>query len=293
MGTWGTGPFDNDRAADFSGDLDEVAEAERSALIRWALEAAADAEGGLDASAGDVAIAAAALVAAQCPGGAPVTTVYGPDEPVPVLHPEIYGIALRALARVTSDDSELPELWGGEEQGAEWFAVVRGLAAVLEAAPRAPEISAGAFFWDEFFWKAHLVSEGGGPATRISAELIYAPEGREDGPLTDAEHAAIAWTVAHLPALWNAARPAVLAEFRDARDDLGDEAREGSTLTGVNIHPLSKGGMPYVGLQFACGWDEEHGTGVLMHGTRVVRRGGADTAVLLWMAEQDLKSADA
>ncbi|WP_373024687.1 DUF4259 domain-containing protein [Streptomyces yangpuensis] len=37
MGTWDTGPFDNDTAADFGGDLDEAAREERKPLIRGVL----------------------------------------------------------------------------------------------------------------------------------------------------------------------------------------------------------------------------------------------------------------
>ena len=32
MGTWGTGPFDNDTAADFAGDLDDAPPGERERL---------------------------------------------------------------------------------------------------------------------------------------------------------------------------------------------------------------------------------------------------------------------
>ncbi|QTA36829.1 hypothetical protein JHY03_70450 (plasmid) [Streptomyces sp. CA-256286] len=41
MGTWDIGPFDNDTAADFAGDLDETALEEREAMIRGVLERAA------------------------------------------------------------------------------------------------------------------------------------------------------------------------------------------------------------------------------------------------------------
>ena len=37
MGTWDIGPFDNDTAADFGGDLDEAAWEERVSVIRGAL----------------------------------------------------------------------------------------------------------------------------------------------------------------------------------------------------------------------------------------------------------------
>ncbi|WP_222720583.1 DUF4259 domain-containing protein [Actinomadura sp. HBU206391] len=37
MGTWGIGPFDNDTAADFAGNLDDLTEDERPVAIREAL----------------------------------------------------------------------------------------------------------------------------------------------------------------------------------------------------------------------------------------------------------------
>jgi hypothetical protein len=48
---------------------------------------------------------------------------------------------------------------------------------------------------------------------------------------------------------------------------------------------------PYVGFEFGCTWDDEHGLGVLMHGERVVDVGGAETAFLLWIAERDAESS--
>lgn len=61
MGTWDIGPFDNDTAADFGGDLDEAALEEREAMIRSALKRAADHADFLDTSDGERAVAAAAL----------------------------------------------------------------------------------------------------------------------------------------------------------------------------------------------------------------------------------------
>ncbi|MEU7279611.1 DUF4259 domain-containing protein [Streptomyces sp. NPDC045431] len=118
MGTWGTGPFDSDTAADFADDLDEAAEDEREGLIRGALLRAADTTGQLDADVADTAVAAAALVAAQCPGGEPAHPVYGPEEPLPDLTP-LRGLALEALDRVVTEPSELLELWAGRD-GAPW-----------------------------------------------------------------------------------------------------------------------------------------------------------------------------
>ena len=55
----------------------------------------------------------------------------------------------------------------------------------------------------------------------------------------------------------------------------------------VNVHPVQKDGIPYTGFEFGCTWDNEHGLGILMHGTRTVEIGGADSAILLWIARRD------
>ena len=45
--------------------------------------------------------------------------------------------------------------------------------------------------------------------------------------------------------------------------------------------------MPYIGAQFKCKWDEEHGIGIMLYKDRVVKVGGADTAFMTWVAEED------
>ena len=46
-------------------------------------------------------------------------------------------------------------------------------------------------------------------------------------------------------------------------------------------------GAAYVGYEFGCAWEEEHGLGLMMHQGRIVAMGGADTAILEWIAEKD------
>jgi uncharacterized protein DUF6985 len=95
----------------------------------------------------------------------------------------------------------------------------------------------------------------------------------------------------------------LLAEYPRLQRDYGYEAAERETympdlssaedfrqLIGLhNVHfvPLLKEDLPYVGYEFGCTWDGEHGLGVLLHGTRVVEIGGADAAFTLWIAERD------
>ncbi|MFJ6795045.1 DUF4259 domain-containing protein [Streptomyces sp. NPDC091268] len=133
MGTWDAGPFDNDAAADFCGDLDEAAPGDREGLVRSTLTHVVETAGYLDAHDADEAVAAAALVAAQCTGGDPADPVYGPDEPLPDLT-GLRELAFDALARVTTEPSELMELWA-DSDGATWRANVQSLQTVLRPRP--------------------------------------------------------------------------------------------------------------------------------------------------------------
>ncbi|MGW1027737.1 DUF4259 domain-containing protein [Streptomyces sp. NPDC002577] len=125
MGTWDTGPFDNDTAGDFCFALDEASPDEREGIIRDTLGRVIDTTGYLDAQVSEEAVAAAALVAAQCPSGEPVDPHYGPKRPLPDLT-SLRALALDALDRVVSEQSELLELWAGSG-GAPWRAAIRQL----------------------------------------------------------------------------------------------------------------------------------------------------------------------
>ncbi|MFF8959736.1 DUF4259 domain-containing protein [Streptomyces sp. NPDC014894] len=120
MGTWDVGPFDNDTAADFGGHLDQAPEGERGAMVRDALVRALDDRGDLDQDIAVVAIAAAALVAGQCPQGEPVTTAYGPAQPVPRLPDDLRALAVQVLDRVVAEPSELMELWDETDDAGAW-----------------------------------------------------------------------------------------------------------------------------------------------------------------------------
>ncbi|MGN9845166.1 DUF4259 domain-containing protein [Nonomuraea sp. H19] len=132
MGTWDATAFGNDHAADFAGDLDDLEIGHRVAAIRKALIAAADEADYLDSSEGVPAVAAAAIVAAQCPGGSPTDPIYGPEQPIPDLPDDLRALALRALERVLADDSELKDLWDESGSSAEWLSEIEKLRAVLQ-----------------------------------------------------------------------------------------------------------------------------------------------------------------
>lgn len=58
-------------------------------------------------------------------------------------------------------------------------------------------------------------------------------------------------------------------------------------LGGIHILPVARSHRAYIGFELGCSWDEEHGFGVMTHGSRVVAHGGADHAFLEWVAERD------
>ncbi|GGY66634.1 DUF4259 domain-containing protein [Streptomyces omiyaensis] len=134
MGTWDIGPFDNDHAADFSYRVDAAPAEKKAEVLRAAFrEVTGTGTEYLDMDLSVEAIASAALVAAQCPGGEPVTTSYGPKEPLGELPVSLRAEAVAALDRVLAEPSELLELWE-ESDGEEWKAGVRALRGVLAGA---------------------------------------------------------------------------------------------------------------------------------------------------------------
>ncbi len=122
MGTWEIGPFSNDDAVDLLGSVDDAEPAAALALLRDALTAA-DNDNYLEVDVGQAAVAAAAIVAAQRPGGprldpstvsASLAEGSGLDLP-----DELARLALVALDRVVGERSELRDLWqdgGGLEE---------------------------------------------------------------------------------------------------------------------------------------------------------------------------------
>jgi hypothetical protein len=60
-------------------------------------------------------------------------------------------------------------------------------------------------------------------------------------------------------------------------------------LSSILIHPVVREGVAYVGYEFGCVWESEHGLGAMMHRDRVVEVGHADVGILEWIAEEDAK----
>ncbi|WP_432988873.1 DUF4259 domain-containing protein [Dactylosporangium sp. CA-233914] len=139
MGTWDVEPFNNYTAADWSGNLHDAVEDQRLPLIRATLSAVADNNDRyLDNSLADQAIAAAAVVASQLPGGEPLVTPYAPDFLLEGGTLDISGdislLALRALDRIFGDGSEWRDLWEDVGKYADAVGALQTVRATLERA---------------------------------------------------------------------------------------------------------------------------------------------------------------
>lgn len=135
MGTWGTGPFENDSAADFSNHLDDLDAESRIAVIHEKLSAAASENGYLETDSAASAVAAAAVVVAQLPGGKPVSAAYGPELRIPPIPLELRALAIKALDRVVAEDSELADLWADSADARQWRERIAEIRRPLEGVP--------------------------------------------------------------------------------------------------------------------------------------------------------------
>ena len=90
----------------------------------------------------------------------------------------------------------------------------------------------------------------------------------------------IEWLLANEAAVADAVKAAVAR----ARPEAGVE------VTSVHFHDVAGGALPYLGFMLEDPDDGEHGFGLMMHGTRIVKTGQADTAILEWIAEADAKA---
>ena len=139
MGTWDVGPFDNDTAADWCGDLHDATPTLRPAMVRGAFTAVVDnGDDYLDSDLAVEAIAAAAIVASQLPDGAAITSSYAPDFLIEgdsiEIPDDVPALAVRALDRIVGDDSEWRELWEETGEDPPALAALRQIRATIDAA---------------------------------------------------------------------------------------------------------------------------------------------------------------
>lgn len=177
--------------------------------------------------------------------------------------------------------------------------------------------------WDEFFWSGTITlpvwagfqnrlgpyaSKAGRKASDGTVRIaITPPDGEKETPPSPEQAAAYRYLIDHQLAIRDTILQAVFDEYPDYRTayiedfdldesdetlpvlDRPEQLKDLIGLSEVLIHPVVLEGVAYVGYEFGCVWEEEHGLGAMVHQDRVVTVGHADTAILEWIAERDAK----
>lgn len=135
MGTWGTGSFENDDAADF---MIDVLDSGDLSLIREALDNVLTSTEYVEAPDATLAIVAAEIVAAA--RGRPTLAAQQEEGLAdwlahvrPAIDADLVRQARDALARILAENSELRELWEETDEAPAWRAVMDELATQLQA----------------------------------------------------------------------------------------------------------------------------------------------------------------
>lgn len=152
VGTREVGPFGNDMAAGFAHTLDETAPDGREGPVRATLGRTVRARDCLEGPEGAGTVAAAAPVAARCPGGEPVGTGYGPQEALPAFAGGLRPLAVEALDRVAAEESELAELPDETPGGPRWRQGVSRLRALLAPESGSPGVHLVPARWPLLSW---------------------------------------------------------------------------------------------------------------------------------------------
>jgi hypothetical protein len=137
--------------------------------------------------------------------------------------------------------------------------------------------------------------------------FVFAPEGVDGSSVALDMASMVGWVIDNEKSIHDAAMARLLEEYPNFREQVldcydDDEAdllappiatiadlKRLCGIVSINVHPLARDGVPFVGIGFGCTWEEEHGAGVLLHGSRALECGGADTAILLWMARKHME----
>lgn len=139
--------------------------------------------------------------------------------------------------------------------------------------------------WAGFAAGPKMSASGGASTGKALVSIVWETEVEEDAQVP-LQRAAYRHAIEHAETM----QAILLDAIGDAHPDVRP-LYDHLELAAVLIHQVEKDEVAYVGYQFRCAWDKEHGVGVMMHGERVVAVGGADTAIVSDAAELDCKPA--
>ncbi|MEV0530777.1 DUF4259 domain-containing protein [Kitasatospora sp. NPDC050463] len=143
MGSWDTGPFHNDAAVGTAERFDSLFDSELPPWLHRLFDVAVSMpEGPLDNDMAQEVVAAAAVIASQCPGGDDVNLNSGPREPVPPLPTDLRPKAAAALDRVLAHADAEVNRWYVRERGEQWLGNLERIRLILVDPASSPEPAA-------------------------------------------------------------------------------------------------------------------------------------------------------
>lgn len=184
--------------------------------------------------------------------------------------------------------------------------------------------------WNGYFWRGRIVLGSwqgfqcrlGAYASQSSANesdgtarlSVEAPGGVAERPPSPEQANALRYLLEHEDTIRDTVVAAIFEEYPRIRKRLVDSFFDESELpvleqpeqlkahlglSTVHVLRVVHSGAAYVGLEFGCTWDEEHGLGVMLHQGRPVhiphmgigKVNQADLASEDWMAEEDARSS--
>ncbi|MFE2722775.1 DUF4259 domain-containing protein [Kitasatospora sp. NPDC059327] len=140
IGSWDTGPFHNDAAVGTAERFDSLFDSEVPPWLHRLFDVAISMpKGPLDTDMAQEVVAAAAVIASQCPGGEGVDLNSGPREPVPPLPTDLRPKAVAALDRVLAHADAEVGRWHVRERGEQWLGNVQRIRLILAGPASSPE----------------------------------------------------------------------------------------------------------------------------------------------------------
>lgn len=173
--------------------------------------------------------------------------------------------------------------------------------------------------WDTYSWTGEITlpswagfqSRGGGygsvsaqgPSTGTVVIRVESP-GDSQQPPTPAQWAAVRHLLEHEAGVALAVAQALFEYYPTARAKFlkangtaaasgvptirrTDDLRSLMGLNSVHVLRVVHENIAYLGFEFGCNWEEEHGAGVMTHGDRVVAIGHATVSFDYWTARED------
>lgn len=195
---------------------------------------------------------------------------------------------------------------------------------IKKANPTTTFTDAIALEWDDYFWTGRTVlpawagfqqrlgpysgMSGIGPSNGEVRLSIHAADVATRSIPTPAQREGFVYLQKNAEPLREKMLQALLAVYPQWResyvDFLGDEADEMMPvikspsdfkrligLSTVHILSVEKNGFAYVGFEFGCNWDEEHGLGIMSHMDRIFDVGSAEESFSTAAADTDLKAS--